>query len=61
MRYWACNPELYDEIIVQEMTSQGLASEDEDPYDVLERWKIMKDGWKIATEAERKYWLALAC
>ena len=38
MSYWSHNPELYDEIIVDEMIRRGLGTEEEDPEDILKRW-----------------------
>jgi hypothetical protein len=57
MRYWADNPELLDQIIYEEMALHGLALGDEEPYEVVQKLLDTEDGWKIAVEAERKYWV----
>ena len=47
MSYWSHHPELYDEICFNEMVRQGLATEDEDMEEALDRLRKMPDGFLI--------------
>jgi len=60
MSYWSHNPELYDEIIFKRMVIEGLANEDDDPHEAVQKLMDMPDGWKTAIEAERDYWSDMA-
>ena len=56
MSYWSHHPELYDQIIFDEMVDKGLADEDDDPYEAVQEFMKKPDSWKLAVEAERDYW-----
>lgn len=54
-RFWNNHPELYEEIIIEEMIRRGLATKDEEPDAVLKRWEEREDKYEIANEAETNY------
>lgn len=56
MSYWSDNPELYDEIIFRRLVSEGIASEDDDSFEAVQKFMERPDSWKLAIEAERDYW-----
>lgn len=55
-RFWNNHPELYEEIIVEEMIRRGLATKDEEPEVIMTRWEVRDDMHIIAQEAEVDYW-----
>jgi len=58
MSYWSHNPELYTEIIFNEMVRRGLASKEdfENADEIVNTFLLKKDSWKLAVDAESCYW-----
>ncbi len=60
MSYWSENPELYDEIIINEARNKGLLTkedfEEASSRDIIEKLAKRPDFYKIAIAAEREFW-----
>jgi len=57
MSYWSHNPELFTEIIFNQMVREGLAKEDEeDIEEVVSKFLDKADSYKLVTRAEQDYW-----
>jgi len=56
MSYWSHSPELYNQIIFDRMVKEGLATEEDDPFEVVGIFVKQPDSYKLILEAERDYW-----
>ena len=56
MSFWSNNPELYDEIIFRQMVAEGLADEEDDPFETVHQFTKSPQFSAVAQRAEQEYW-----
>lgn len=56
MSFWAENPELYTQIIFNEMVRRGHCNEDDDIEEAVENFQNHPEFTETALAAEREYW-----
>ena len=58
MSFWANNPELYDEIIVNEAKRRGIVAEDDEglDYEIMVQLAKRNDFYEVAEAAEADFW-----
>ena len=56
MSYWSHNPELLNQLIFEELVARGLADEDDDPFEEVERYRNQPVFDEVVMAADRNYW-----